>query len=129
MVCEQHLAKPHPELFEKAIELGWLNRVGVDAENPLKSVYAFYHPSFQEYFAACEIEDWHFFLNHVPQNPQQGIYRIFERQWKEVMLLWMGRKDVDREEKEAFIKALVEFKDGLNMNFMVSSLFSSCCIN
>jgi HEAT repeat protein/energy-coupling factor transporter ATP-binding protein EcfA2 len=108
----EHLAQPHPELFEKAIDLGWLNRVGVDAENPLKSVYAFYHPSFQEYFAACEIEDWHFFLNHVPQNPQQGIYRIFERQWKEVMLLWMGRKDVDREEKEAFIKALVEFDDG-----------------
>jgi HEAT repeat protein len=108
----KHLEQPHPELFEKAIDLGWLNRVGVDAENPLKSVYAFYHPSFQEYFAACEIEDWHFFLNHVPQNPQQGIYRIFERQWKEVMLLWMGRKDVDREEKEAFIKALVEFKDG-----------------
>ena len=108
----KHLAQPHPELFEKAIDLGWLNRVGVDAQNPLKSVYAFYHPSFQEYFAACEIKDWHFFLNHVPQNPQQGIYRIFERQWKEVMLLWMGRKDVDREEKEAFIKALVEFDDG-----------------
>ena len=112
-----NLAKPHPELFEKAIELGWLNRVGVDAQNPLKSVYAFYHPSFQEYFAACEIEDWHFFLNHVPQNPQQGIYRIFERQWKEVMLLWMGRKDVEREEKEAFIKALVEFKDGIEDEF------------
>ncbi|PSB14083.1 hypothetical protein C7B69_19420, partial [filamentous cyanobacterium Phorm 46] len=110
----KHLEQPHPELFEKAIDLGWLNRVGVDAENPLKSVYAFYHPTFQEYFAACEIEDWHFFLNHVSQNPQQGIYRIFERQWKEVMLLWMGRKDVDREEKEAFIKALVEFKDGLH---------------
>jgi len=108
----KNLAKPHPELFEKAIELGWLNRVGVDAENPLKSVYAFYHPSFQEYFAACEIQDWHFFLDDVSQNPQQGFYRIFERQWKEVMLLWMGRKDVDREEKEAFIKALVEFDDG-----------------
>ncbi|MEG4459207.1 HEAT repeat domain-containing protein [Microcoleus sp. N9_A1] len=113
----KHLEQPHPELFEKAIDLGWLNRVGVDAENPLKSVYAFYHSSFQEYFAACEIEDWHFFLNHVPQNPQQGIYRIFERQWKEVMLLWMGRKDVDREEKEAFIKALVEFEQGTEREF------------
>ena len=113
----QNLAKPHPELFEKAIELGWLNRVGVDAQNPLKSVYAFYHPSFQEYFAACEIEDWHFFLNHVPENPQQGIYRIFESHWKEVMLLWMGRKDVDREEKEAFIKALVEFEQGTEHEF------------
>jgi len=112
LFVSKNLAKPHPELFEKAIDLGWLNRVGVDAQNPLKSVYAFYHPSFQEYFAACEIEDWHFFLNPLPQNPQQGIYRIFERQWKEVMLLWMGRKDVDREEKEAFIQALVEFKDG-----------------
>ena len=113
----KHLEQPHPELFKKAIDLGWLNRVGGDAENPLKSVYAFYHPSFQEYFAACQIEDWHFFLNHVPQNQQQEIYPIFERQWKEVMLLWMGRKDVDREEKEAFIEALVEFDDGIEDEF------------
>ena len=113
----KHLEQPHPELFEKAIELSWLNRVGVDAENPLKFVYAFYHPTFQEYFAACEIENWHSFLNHVPENPQQGIYRIFERQWKEVMLLWMGRKDVEREEKEAFIQALVEFDDGIEDEF------------
>ncbi|MEG4281598.1 HEAT repeat domain-containing protein [Microcoleus sp. A006_D1] len=123
LFVSQHLAKPHPELFEKAIDLGWLNRVGVDAKNPLKSVYAFYHPSFQEYFAACEIEDWHFFLNHVPQNPQQGIYRIFERQWKEVMLLWMGRKDVDRGEKEAFIKALVEFDDGCQYFYRFRAYF------
>jgi HEAT repeat protein/energy-coupling factor transporter ATP-binding protein EcfA2 len=113
----KHLEQPHPELFEKAIELSWLNRVGGDAENPLKFVYAFYHPTFQEYFAACEIEDWHFFLNHVSQNQQQEIYPIFERQWKEVMLLWMGRKDVDREEKEAFIEALVEFDDGIEDEF------------
>jgi len=117
LFVSQHLAKPHPELFEKAIDLGWLNRVGVDAQNPLKSVYAFYHPSFQEYFAACEIEDWHFFLNHVPQNPQQGIYRIFERQWKEVMLLWMGRKDVVEREKEALIDGLVKFNDGFKGEF------------
>ena len=32
------------ELFEKALELGWLNRVGVEPQNIFNSVYAFFHP-------------------------------------------------------------------------------------
>jgi predicted NACHT family NTPase len=42
--------------IKKAIELGWLNEVGVAEENPDEQVYAFFHPSFQEYFAALAIE-------------------------------------------------------------------------
>jgi HEAT repeat protein len=84
----------------------------VDREaNTDEAVYAFFHPTFQEYFAACAIDDWHFFLNHVPDNPMQGTYRIFEPQWKEVILLWLGRGDVKEEQKEAFINALMEFED------------------
>ncbi|MEG4301150.1 HEAT repeat domain-containing protein [Microcoleus sp. D3_18a_C4] len=99
--------------FELACDLGWLNLVARDAETA-EGIYAFYHPTFQEYFAALAVEDWHFFLNHFPKNPQHpdARYRIFEKQWKEVILLWLGREEVGKEEKEAFIKALVKFKVG-----------------
>ena len=105
------LGEPDKPLFQLAMQLGWLNQVGVAAENPNDPVYAFFHPTFEEYFAALAIDDWHFFLNHVPHNPAQGIYRIFEPQWKEVILLWLGREDVAKEQKEEFIEALIEFED------------------
>lgn len=106
------LGEPDTPLFQLVMQLGWLNQVGVAAEDPEELVYAFYHPTFEEYFAACAIDDWRFFLTHIPNNPDVGIYRIFEPQWKEVILLWLGREDVAKEKKEEFIKALVEFDDG-----------------
>jgi HEAT repeat protein/GTPase SAR1 family protein len=109
-VCEV-LGSPDTPLFQLAIQLGWLNQVGVAEEDPDEPVYAFYHPTFQEYFAALAIDDWHFFLNHVPDNPDLGIYRVFEPQWKEVILLWLGREDVPTQDKEEFIKVLVNFDD------------------
>jgi energy-coupling factor transporter ATP-binding protein EcfA2 len=111
-VCEVW-GKPDEGLFELALQLGWLNKVGLAAESPDETVYAFWHPTFEEYFAALAIDDWDFFLNHVPDNPKQGIYRIFEKQWKEVILLWLGREEERlREQKEEFINALVNFEDG-----------------
>ncbi|WP_199248988.1 HEAT repeat domain-containing protein [[Phormidium] sp. ETS-05] len=91
-----------------ALRLNWLNRVGRDERG--RSVFAFYHTTFQEYFAALAVEkkDWNYFL------PK----RIFEPQWKQVILLWLGREYIGAEEKEAkeakeaFIRALVEVKDG-----------------
>ena len=99
--------------FELACRLGWLNLVARDAETA-EGIYAFYHPTFQEYFAALAVKDWHFFLNHIPEKRQHpdARYPIFEKQWKEVILLWLGREEVGKEEKEAFIEALVEFDDG-----------------
>lgn len=97
-------------LFQLARDAGWLNLVYKDAETG-EDVYAFYHFTFQEYFAALEVKDWHYFLNHVPDNPEQGTYRIFEPQWKEVFLLWLGREDVQKQQKETLIKALTEFQD------------------
>ena len=100
-------------LFYKAWQLGWLNHVGIAAESPSKEkVYAFYHATFEEYFAALAVDDWQYFLKQVPENPEQGIYRIFEPQWKEVILLWFGRENLTNKQKEDFIKALVEFEDG-----------------
>jgi hypothetical protein len=107
----QELDKFDKSLFDLACRVSWINNVGVAAENSEETIYAFFHPTFQEYFAALEVKDWGYFLNHVPDNPAQGIYRIFEPQWKEVILLWLGREDVAEEEKEKFIKALVEFEE------------------
>ena len=42
-------------LFKLARDVGWLNLVDRD-------VYAFFHPNFQEYFAALVIDDWHDFF-------------------------------------------------------------------
>ncbi|HEY9901767.1 MAG TPA: HEAT repeat domain-containing protein, partial [Candidatus Sericytochromatia bacterium] len=100
-------------LFNLACRLGWLNLVDRDAKTD-DAVYAFFHPTFQEYFAACAIDDWHFFLNHVPDNPMQGTYRIFEPQWKEVILLWLGQEGNNdfSQQKQRFIRSLIEFKDG-----------------
>ena len=101
------------ELFKLAVTLGWLNIVDRDIVTQ-EAVYAFFHPNFQEFFAACGVEDWDFFLprNHVDRPVEGKVYRIFEAKWKEVILLWLGRGDVKDEEKEGFIRDLVDFKDG-----------------
>jgi hypothetical protein len=112
-------------LFQLARDVGWLNWIYKDAETG-EDVYAFFHLTFQKYFAACAIDDWHFFLNHDNENPNPLLnpnpsleydngkpsYRIFELRWKEVILLWLGRQDIASEQKEEFIWALGRFEDG-----------------
>lgn len=78
-------------LFKLACDLGWLNLVDTEAETE-EPVYAFFHPTFQEYFAACATADWHEFLNHVPDKPESGTYRVFEPLWKEAILLWLDQR-------------------------------------
>lgn len=111
-------------LFQLARDVGWLNWVYKDAETG-EDVYAFFHLTFQEYFAACAIDDWRKdFFNHVPENPMQGTYRIFEPQWKEVILLWLGRNEgVKKKQKEEFIQALVEFEDGFQNLYWFQAYF------
>ena len=116
LVCK-HLKKPKAagSLFPLALRLGWLNEVGVAAENLREKVYGFYHATFQEYFAALAVADWDYFLpkDHCDRPVEGKRYRIFEKQWKQVILLWLGREDLGDEEKEAFIRALIKFEDGL----------------
>ncbi|CBN54278.1 MULTISPECIES: NACHT domain-containing protein [Kamptonema] len=86
-----------------ACRLGWLNLVGVDPQN--QQLYGFYHATFQEYFAALGVKNgWCFFEGN----------RIFDREWKQIILLWLGRKDVRDEEKEELIQTLIDFEDGCN---------------
>ena len=96
-----------PELLELALQLGWLNQVGVSTTGT--KIYAFYHSTFKEYFAARSIADWHyFFTGDIANNPA-----IFNPYWHETILFWFGRRDVAVSEKEAFIAALIDFdRDG-----------------
>ncbi|MBW4574707.1 MAG: NACHT domain-containing protein [Aphanothece sp. CMT-3BRIN-NPC111] len=101
-------------LFKLACDIGWLNLVDRDAKTD-EAVYAFFHPTFQEYFAALAINDWHYFLNHLPYNPARGTYRIFEPQWKEVFLLWLGQENVSTPQKNECMQALTTFDSDENL--------------
>ncbi|TYQ26439.1 NACHT domain-containing protein [Pseudanabaena sp. UWO311] len=99
------------DLFDLALKLNWLNEIGVAAENPLETVYAFYHPSFQEYFAALAINEHSFFLENKPDDVISGCYKIFESKWLEVALFWIGTYSKARDEKNKLICELAEFKE------------------
>ncbi|MEH2050903.1 HEAT repeat domain-containing protein [Nostoc sp.] len=57
------------------------------------------------------MHDWQYFFNHDRSNLNQGTYRIFESEWKAEILHWFGQKDVDKQQKEDFIQALIDFDD------------------
>lgn len=112
--------KQKSSLFWWALRLDWLTPIGLPTaveKDADESVYAFFHPTFQEYFAALAIDDWDYFLpcDHDNINPKplrNRKYRIFSLYWKEVYLLWLGQRQVKREAKGKFIKCLSNFKDG-----------------
>ncbi len=117
------LGETDAPLFQLATKLGWLNQVGVAAEDPGEPVYAFFHPTFEEYFAAAAIEGWQFFINHVRDNPNAGIYRIFEPQWQEVILLWLGREDIEEKQRDGFLNCLAEFEDNCGNFYRIKAYF------
>ena len=118
-------ADDEDSLFYLALQLGWLNRVGVAEENALEDVYAFFHPTFQEYFAALAIDDWHFFLNRVPETPDHvnSKYRSFEPQWREVIVLWFGRNDIPTSLKQQAFSELSNFHDSCSGFYFFKGLF------
>jgi hypothetical protein len=93
-----------PDLLELALQLGWLNQVGISAHTGAK-IYAFYHATFQEYFAARSITDWHYFFDgDTTSHPP-----VFSPYWHETILFWFGRRDILISEKEACLAALINF--------------------
>lgn len=114
---QQVMDEVDPELLGIAKDIGWLNVVGVAVENPLETVYAFYHPTFEEYFAALEIEDDAFFLApdegdylYNPRKAITGTYHVLEPQWREVFLFWLGRDDINSVSKKILINRLLRFE-------------------
>ncbi len=107
-------------LFYKAIQLGWLNYIGTTAEKPHEPAYAFFHPTFQEYFAALAIDDWDYFINHNNDEPNPTkfyrgkacVYRVLDPAWKEVIFLWIGTRTISKSATYEFIDALKNFRDG-----------------
>ncbi|MBW4487366.1 MAG: HEAT repeat domain-containing protein [Trichocoleus desertorum ATA4-8-CV12] len=102
------------ELLDLALNLGWLNQVGISTTSGEK-VYAFYHPTFQEYFAAQAIADWRCFLPPTAPNSPVDLEAsplVCASQWREVILLWLGRSDISAIEKISFLQALTEWEDG-----------------
>jgi hypothetical protein len=117
---ERELQEQVPDLIQRKVlkDLGWLNCVGVDESD--QKVYAFFHTTFQEYFAACSIKDWDYFLPRehddqpVPCHDEEiPTYRVFAKHWEQTILLWFGRKDLeDKLKKDEFIEKLTNFQAG-----------------
>jgi ABC-type oligopeptide transport system ATPase subunit len=112
-----------PDLLELALQLGWLNRVGIAVATGAK-IYAFYHSTFQEYFAARSIPDWHYFfdgdLTHHPA--------IFNPYWHETILFWFGRGDVAVSEKEVCLAALINFDRGCGGFYYYRAYFLAAAV-
>jgi energy-coupling factor transporter ATP-binding protein EcfA2 len=95
-------------LFKLASDLGWLT---LERDEQDREIYAFYHATFQEYFAALAINEQSFFLENKPDDVISGCYQIFESKWLEVALFWIGIDSKARNEKNKLIGELAEFKE------------------
>ena len=77
-------------LFQLSLQLGLLNQVGIIKGSLNEKIYSFWHPAFQEYFAALDIIDYHkdysFDFDIILQN--------FASQWSEVYLFWRNLKNI-----------------------------------
>lgn len=122
------------EQKELALKLGWLNPVGVASEEATEIVYAFLHPSFQVYFASLAVPNQDFFLPRYHINKpvedrnkpgKYDPYRVFCPHLHEVILFWLGRNDHHEktDEKEEFMRSLVEFDDGCENLYDRSELY------
>jgi hypothetical protein len=133
----RELQEQVPDLSQRRLlkALGWLNCVGVDESG--QEVYAFFHPTFQEYFAACSIDDWDYFLPraHVDQpvpclGEDKPTYRVFELEWRQSILLWFGRGNLGNELKENFLWKLTNFNEqGKKLYYYRAYCTAALCIN
>ncbi len=85
------------ELLTLALNLGLIKQSGISGD----PIYAFHHPTFQEYFAAQAIAD----------QQQFWAFNIFDLKWREVLPLWLGREDIEDRSKEELLQTLLNFTD------------------
>lgn len=111
-------------LFSLALDVGWINRIGFDSINVRTPVYAFSHATFEEYFASLSIDKRSFFFNHITHSPwnENAIYRVLEKKWETIYLLWLGRDDLENKEKSTLISELFSFDDQCDGYFNVQSI-------
>ncbi|MEB3233092.1 MAG: hypothetical protein VKJ64_18955, partial [Leptolyngbyaceae bacterium] len=99
--------------FELAERLGWLNIVDLHSGTDEK-VYAFFHATFQEYFASLKIDSYLYFVQDSKRK-----YRVFTPHWKEVILFWLGVEDskVSEHYKNILISSLYTFNQKIGSVF------------
>ncbi|MGA1265110.1 MAG: NACHT domain-containing protein, partial [Prochlorothrix sp.] len=107
---------PHLDRLSLALQLGWLTPIGPVSPS-LEPGYRFYHPTFQDYFAAQAVNEARFWLGETdasspiapidrPSDPSGEPSKISPRDrslrepWRSVLLLWMGRGEVPEAAKE-----------------------------
>jgi Effector-associated domain 4/NACHT domain len=90
------------DLLPLALQLGWLKTTAAQSG---ESVYAFLHPTFQEYFAAQGVADWEGMFG------SNYLWEIIQPQWREVVGFWLGRSDIATVAKEELLQQLVNFDD------------------
>ncbi|MEG4999213.1 NACHT domain-containing protein [Microcoleus sp. B4-D4] len=88
-------------LFKLAWDLGWLNLVDRESATD-EPVYAFFHPTFQEYFASLVMDNYQSFMER---------YRIFETQWLEVAILWLESFQISAVLKKELIDTITNLKE------------------
>ena len=88
------------KLGKLAMDLGWLSLVDWEATKH-EPVYAFFHPTFQEYFASLVINNYKCFMER---------YRIFENQWLEPAILWLENSQISAVLKKELIDTITNLK-------------------
>jgi energy-coupling factor transporter ATP-binding protein EcfA2 len=97
-------------LFWLALKLGWLNQVGVEADNPRKRVYAFFHPTFQEYFAAK-----YFYSRN---SSEVLVEHINKENWQEIFTLYIDMIGESNAEK-LILKAQSKLNESFSDNLQI----------
>lgn len=82
LVCDV-LGEPDGLLYNLALNLGWLNVVGIAAENPDEPVYAFWHPVFQEYFAELDKGYGDIFEKFESEEADYDLLMLYIDEWLE----------------------------------------------
>ncbi|WP_052754438.1 HEAT repeat domain-containing protein [Calothrix sp. 336/3] len=85
-------ADEEDSLFCLALKLGWLNKVGIAAESDIQEeVYAFYHPTFQEYFAGKWLAEYVEKQKEGQQSDEELQWNYLNHlKWTEPAALMMG---------------------------------------